>query len=224
MSHGILDDWLENQIGDVYVEHFGVDANVGSESILEPNALDLEISVQKLDLLLECHFHRTGVFECKAQEVAETRDHLAGGFSVPAQQRRDRMQGIEKEVRMDLHLQRFQLRLHQLGAKLRSLQLVLAITVVVVERVAQQQDEPVNEHPAIEVVVKKVEDAERRDLRSVRAEHHEKDKVQRDQSAGQHNTEEKMQQRPSHPVAPLDAETPYQPENQRSGERPDVTR
>src|ERR1043166_4984710 len=163
MSHGVLDDRLEDQIRNADVEHLWIDANIGRESILKTNPLNLEVAVQELDLLLKCDLHRTGVLECQAQEVAETRDHLAGGLCVPVQQGRDRMQRIKKEVRMNLHLQRFQLRLHELSAKLRSLQLVLAEAVVVVEGVAHQQDEPVNQHPAIEVVVKIAEGSHRRD-------------------------------------------------------------
>src|SRR5215510_7211476 len=145
MSHGVFNDWLENQIGNADIEHLRIDANIGRESILKTNALDLEITVQKLDFLLKCDFHRAGILECQSQEVAETRNHLAGGFSVSAQQRGDGMQGIEEKVRMNLHLQRFQLRLHQLSAKLRSFELVFAVTVVVIECVAHQQDEPVNQ-------------------------------------------------------------------------------
>src|ERR1043165_9716101 len=132
------------------------------------------------------------------------------------------MQGIEKKVRMDLHLQRFQLRLHQLGAKLRGLQLVLAITVVIVERVAHQQDEPVNQRPVIEVVIEKIEHPERCDRRCTTHRRHEGYEMKRDQSAGKHDTEKQMKQRAAYPVASFDAKTAREPENQRRGERPDI--
>ena len=161
MSHRILDDRLQNQIGNANIQHFRIDVNVSREAILKTNALDLEIAVQKLDLLLQRHFHRAGVFERQSEEVAEPRDHLARAFSVFAQQSRNGMQRVEEKMRMNLHFQGFQLRLHELRAKLRSFQLTFAITVVVVERVAHQQDEPVNQQPVIEVVVDKIEDPER---------------------------------------------------------------
>src|ERR1043165_6572977 len=163
VSHGVLDDRLENEVWNLHVEHLGIDANLGGKSILETDGLDPEIPVQELDLLLKCHFHRPGILQRETQEVAETRDHLAGGLGVPGQQSRDRMQRVEKKVRVDLHLQRFQLRLHELGVKLRGLQLVSAVTVVVVERMAHQQDEPINESPMIKVVVEKIEHPERCD-------------------------------------------------------------
>src|SRR5690242_15486646 len=62
------------------------------------------------------------------------------------------MKSIEQKVRMQLHLERFQLRLDQLRSQLRSLQLALAITVVVIERVADQNDYPIDQQTAIEVV------------------------------------------------------------------------
>src|SRR5215217_7565484 len=109
MSHCVFDNGLKDQVGNTNVEHRGIYANVGRESILKTDTLDLEVAVQKLDLLLECDFHRAGVLERQAQEVAEAREHFAGAVSVFAQQSRDGMQGIEEKVRVNLHLKRFQL-------------------------------------------------------------------------------------------------------------------
>ena len=49
-----------------------------------------------------------------AEKIAESRDHAVGFRRVFRNERRDRVQGIEKEMRMKLHLERAQLRLGEL--------------------------------------------------------------------------------------------------------------
>ena len=46
------------------------------------NIPDFEIAVEKLDFLLQGDFHRSGILERQPEEVAESRDHPAGGFRV----------------------------------------------------------------------------------------------------------------------------------------------
>ena len=69
------------------------------------------------------------------------------------------MQCVEQKVRMNLHFQGFQLRLHELRAKFGSLQLTLAETVVITECVAHSENEPVDKHPFIEVDIREIEDS-----------------------------------------------------------------
>src|ERR1044071_4504436 len=151
MAHCILDKWLQDQVGHADVKHIRIDANVGCETILETNALNFEVAVQELDLLLQCDLLGSRVLEREAEEVAEARDHLARGFSVLIEQCRDRVECVEKKMWMNLHFQSFQLRLHELRAQFGSLQLAFAETVVVTESVAHSEHDPVNEHPFIEV-------------------------------------------------------------------------
>ena len=118
MAHRVLDDRLEDQVWDAHVQNFRIDANVSGEAILKTNALDFEIAVQKFKFLSQGHFHRPRIFERQPEEVAQPRDHLARAFRVFTEQRRDRVKRVEEKVRMHLHLQRFQLRLHKLSVKL----------------------------------------------------------------------------------------------------------
>ena len=53
VSHRIFHNRLENQIGNAHVEHFRIDVNVSGQSILKANAFNLEIPVQKFNLLLQ---------------------------------------------------------------------------------------------------------------------------------------------------------------------------
>src|SRR6185437_1535839 len=45
MAHRVLDNWLEDQVRNAHVQHFGIDVDVSGESILKTNPLDFEIAV-----------------------------------------------------------------------------------------------------------------------------------------------------------------------------------
>ena len=53
------------------------------------------------------------------EQIAETHQRAIGGLDVAVHQRRDRVQRVEQEVRMQLLLQRLQLRLDEPGFELR---------------------------------------------------------------------------------------------------------
>ena len=90
---------------------------------------------QEVDLVLERHLLRADAIERQAQQVAQLRQHLVGGVDVAVHQRRDRVQRVEEEVRVELPLQRFELRLGEPGLQLRSRELALLRLAMVVERV-----------------------------------------------------------------------------------------
>ena len=52
---------------------------------------------------------RADAIEREAQQIAEPREHRVGGFDVAVHQRRDRVERVEEEVRVQLPLQRLQL-------------------------------------------------------------------------------------------------------------------
>src|SRR5262249_51527146 len=88
---------------------------------------------------------RTDVLQSQSQQVAQPRDHPLGGFHVAAHQRRDGVQRVEEEMWMQLHFQRLQLSLRQLGLQLRRLQFVRAVFPIVIESVNRAQDRVVGE-------------------------------------------------------------------------------
>ncbi len=145
MPHGILDNWLKDQIGNAHVQYAGVDSDIGGQAILETNTLDLEVSVQEFDFLLQCHFLCAGIFERQSQEIAQASNHGARGIYILIQKGRNRVQSVEKKVRMQLHLQCFQLRLRELGPKLRAIQLALSKTLVIIKSVTAEHDDEVNQ-------------------------------------------------------------------------------
>jgi hypothetical protein len=66
---------------------------------------------RKVELRLQRHFLRADVVERHAQQVAQRRDHRISATDILVHQRRDRVQGVEEEVRLELHAQHLQLRL-----------------------------------------------------------------------------------------------------------------
>ena len=114
------------------------------QAVAEARALDVEVAVEELKLLPERHLLRGRRVERQAQEVAEPRDHLVGRVRVGVDERGDGVQGVEEEVRVELHLQSLQLRL-------RGAQLALAVALVVVGGVADDDDDPVDQQLPVDV-------------------------------------------------------------------------
>ena len=132
------------------------------------------------------------------------------------------MKCIEEKMRMDLHFQGFQLRLHELRAKLRSLQLAFAITVVITERVAHTDDDPVKEHPFVEVVIGGVEDSAPGNTARPSHENHVEEKMSHDQRAAQKDAYAEVKSRSSSPIVTFDTVSPGKPEDEWRRERPKI--
>src|SRR6185503_2254010 len=77
VSHRIFHDGLEDEVRDANVQHLRIDVDVSGQSILKPNALDLEVTVQKLNLLLQRDFHGSGILEGQAEKITQASDHLS---------------------------------------------------------------------------------------------------------------------------------------------------
>ena len=88
------------------------------------------------------------VLERHPQQVAEPVDHPVGGVDVGAHQAGDRVQRVEQEVRVQLPLQRLQLRLDQAGLEVRRVERARLRLAPVGQRVRQADQEQVgHEHP-----------------------------------------------------------------------------
>ena len=92
------------------------------------------------------------VLERHPQQIAEAHQRPVGGLDVAVHQRRDRVQGVEQEMGMQLLLQRRQLRLDELRLELGGAHLALARLAVVEHRVAEAGDGPVGHHFPVEVL------------------------------------------------------------------------
>ena len=77
------------------------------------------------------------ILERHPQQIAEAHERPVRGLDVPVHQRRDRVQRVEQEMRLQLLLQRRHLRFDQLRLELRGAQRAVARLAVVEDRVTQ---------------------------------------------------------------------------------------
>ena len=75
--------------------------------------------LEELELLAQRHFLRARCCERQAQEVAQPGHHPVGRLDVAVEQRGDRVQRVEEEVRLQLDLERLQLGPGELGLQLQ---------------------------------------------------------------------------------------------------------
>ena len=69
------------------------------------------------------HFLHADVLQRDAQQIAQLRDHVVGGIDVAVHQRRNRVERVEEEMRLQLPLQRLQLRFDEMRFELALAQL-----------------------------------------------------------------------------------------------------
>jgi len=105
-------------MGHASIQRLWRDVHCDRQPVLQARLLDLEVGLEKGELLAQRHLLRLLVIERGAQEVAEPGDHSPSRLRFGRNERRDRVQCVEEEVRLQLHLERLQPRL---GEALRQL-------------------------------------------------------------------------------------------------------
>ena len=142
VADGVLDERLQDQRRHQDVHRGDVDAILDPQPIAEVHLLDVEIRAQVFELLRELDFLDADLAQRDAQQIAQPLDHQVGLFRIAMDQRRDRVQRVEQEVRMQLLLQRLQLRFHQPRFETRRSHFARARLAVVVHRVLQTDRAP----------------------------------------------------------------------------------
>ena len=99
MPERVLDDGLEDEVGDGRVERLRFDLHVRREAILKAHAFDFEITAEEFQLLLQGDFLRARVLQSQAEEVAEPCDHAVGALRVRVDERRDGVERVKEKVR-----------------------------------------------------------------------------------------------------------------------------
>src|SRR2546427_508189 len=124
VTNRVFDERLEDQIGYLGVERFSLGVHHRFQALPEPDLLDVEVVPQELQFLLQRHLLRTRTIEHPPQEIAEPCQHADGeGILTGTNELADGVQRIEQKVRLELHLERFQPCLGELGFELRGAQL-----------------------------------------------------------------------------------------------------
>src|SRR5262249_57602696 len=87
----------------------------------------------------------------EAQKIAEARDHSVGGLHITIHERGDGVQRVEEEVRLELHLEHFELRDGEAGFELAGFELAQAVAAVVFDTVADGEDRPARENVRVKL-------------------------------------------------------------------------
>ena len=140
-----------SSVGSERVERLRLDVEADDQPIGEARLLDLEVLREEIELRLERDFLAARVLERHPQQIAEAHQGPVGGLDVAVHQRRDRVQRVEQEVRLELLLQRRHLRFDQLRFELRRAQRAVPRLAVVEDRVTEAGDRPVGHHLPVEV-------------------------------------------------------------------------
>src|SRR4030095_244521 len=105
---GVFDKRLQDHVRHTRVERLGSYVHGDSQAIVKTYLLYLEIFSQELELLLQGDLLNFEILERHAEQIAEIGQHPIRRLAVFVDQLLDRMQRMEKEVRMKLHLQDLQ--------------------------------------------------------------------------------------------------------------------
>src|SRR3982074_2664930 len=113
MSDRVLDERLEQKARHHCRPHSVLDVAGDRKAVLEANALDRDVPVEKSQLALERHLLLAGRREDQPEEVAQLRYHALRGGRIGGDQSHRAVERVEEEMRVQLELQRIQLRLDQ---------------------------------------------------------------------------------------------------------------
>src|SRR6266699_1094268 len=134
----VLDQRLEQEDGDSYVQDRGIDVEPDLELVPKAHPLDVQIVLEKRQLLAQRHLVSL-LIETAAQQRRQPEQHLLRLLGVLVRQYRDGVQRIEQKVRPQLRPQRIQL-------AARELPLGIGIQPAEAEGREENEQRPVVEH------------------------------------------------------------------------------
>lgn len=103
MTDGVLDQELKKKARDLPIGDGRLQLHVEGDPVSEPELLDPEVRLQKLQLLPERRRLLIDIAEGPAEEARKLLDGIHGRLPIPiSHQLRDDVEGVEKKVRMDL--------------------------------------------------------------------------------------------------------------------------
>jgi hypothetical protein len=138
------------------------------EAVLKACLFDRAVALQKLQLLAQRDIRAARVPQREAEEVRQPQNHALGGVGIRLQERGDRVERVEKKVRLKLHLQRTELRLHELGLEPGRGELAIAILRVGVGSPGKAHEHPVREDVRVKVQPEELREHQPEGARAVR--------------------------------------------------------
>ena len=119
VAQGIFQQGLEDELRDERIVQCGVDVVADTQFFFVALLHQIQIQMRDLQFIGERDFVRARGAQRQAQQIAELREHHVGGFHVFIHHRRNRVQRIEEEMRLELEAQIFELRFGELRFQLR---------------------------------------------------------------------------------------------------------
>ena len=109
MAHGVFHKRLHHECRHHHAFQARLDIDVNGKAVFaEPRHFEREVTHRLLDLARQLE-QIVGILECAAIEHGELAQQHAGAIGVGAHERRDGVDGVEQEVRVDLALERLEL-------------------------------------------------------------------------------------------------------------------
>ena len=118
MHEGILNERLQRE-----GRHHRIDVvrnlPLHREAVGETHLLDVKISTRQFELVRECDFLHVARAECGAKQVGQPDDGALRQCGITSDQRHHRIERIEQKMRIELRLQRAELRLREIFSHAR---------------------------------------------------------------------------------------------------------
>ncbi len=105
MADGVLHEREHDEARHLDIEQRLVHAPLDVKAVPEPGLLDLQVLAGQLQLRPEAQRLPGGIVEHRPQEAGQSNQESVGGRGIAVEQRRDRLEGVEEEVGMELPLQ-----------------------------------------------------------------------------------------------------------------------
>ena len=128
----------------------GLDLELRLEPISKTNLLNFEVATHEFHFFLERDQLLLRMIESQAQKIAEAGDHAAGFRRIFEDERRDRVERVEKEMRVQLHLEGAELRLRELRFQRGLLQLARPKPPIIKKRMHTDNDQRRNDDIDVE--------------------------------------------------------------------------
>src|SRR5258708_9630826 len=128
----VFDQGLQDQAGDFRIQGPRVDLEDYFQAIAKANSFNLQIPVEKIEFALQRNPLCGGVLQRESQKIAKTGDQAHGCLRLIGHQVTKRMERVEDEVGLQLHLKRPKTRLGQLNLQLGAAEVLQSNVFVVI--------------------------------------------------------------------------------------------
>src|SRR5438093_1150188 len=217
MLECILHDWLQHQAGHGNLQSVRIDLHLHAEASLKTDLHDVDIPLQKIELLPQRHGLRPTAVDRIAEKIAQSGDHASHAGRIAFYERGDSIQSIEQKVRIDLRPQRIEARIRELRVQRDRLSLALLVPKKVLPRIAPGEHGEIDQELIHETKAAEIEPAREswhfKNLGSRKSDDEGDDQSDQTSDGYQHRNA-------PGPSRPFDAEAAAEREDERSEGRP----